>query len=66
MNITFHTSLYTCSGSTEDVLTRRYKLAPGPDTNSIILIEEKRTDYYEVIEYIVDMYKDFLKYKVRY
>lgn len=69
--ISFIMYVYTCPGkisnpgSTEGQIIHSYKIGAGLDENSVVLIHQ-RGDRYEITEYIIDLYMDYLKYYIYY
>lgn len=62
--IHFYVTLYECLLKTETsegtkYLTN-YKIAAGPDNNSVILIQQKGDNRFEVIEYIKNLSIDYV------
>lgn len=63
--IHFYVTLYTCPiiikiSSIEIKHTNNYKIAAGLDKNSMILIQQKNNERFEVIEYIENMSKAYI------
>lgn len=66
--IHFYVTLHTCpiiiriSGQIRCRSTNNYKIAAGLDENSVILIQQKDNEHFEVIEYIENLSHNYIIY----